>query len=479
MQFTTPAFFAFLLFFFVFWKFVSKRVQLRLVFLVIASLVFYSWADWRYIFLIAVIGAIGFCGGEIVAKDGAGRKKALIVSIIACLFFLLFFRYSLYFLGILLKILVRIDKDIFLVRFLEDITPLFIEIKQKSPLGISFFTLQTIGYLADVYLHRIPPARNIMHFLSFTFLFPKLFAGPIERGKDLLPQLVKENIQTSAQDRWDGTKLIIAGYFMKVVIADNLAPYVNYAFDAPTVEGGTVYWWLIVTAFALQLYMDFSGYSIIARGLGKWMGFDLVVNFNHPYMAVSLGDFWSRWHISLSSWLRDYIFFPLSRSRFGKGKQHLNNLITMIVSGIWHGAGINFIFWGVLHAAYTSLERVTKWPARLSASWPGRVLSWALVTFQVWVGWVFFRAATVQRGLEILKKMFTVSDPFVVSKNQALLLVLGIGLLTEIFSLIGFKRLDSKFGIVSRVFELVLFAVMLAMALFFRGEGNQFIYFQF
>lgn len=479
MQFTSPAFFAFLILFFVFWKFIYKKVQLRLVFLVIASLVFYGWADWRYIFLIIAIGAVGFWGGIVVAGNSSRKKTVLVLSIIACLLFLFFFRYSLYFLGILLKILVRIDKDFILIPFLEDITPLFIEIKQKSPLGISFFTLQTIGYLVDVFNQRIPPARNIFHFFSFTFLFPKLLAGPIERGKDLLPQLVKEDIKTTAQERWEGTKLIIAGYFMKVVIADNLAAYVNYAFDAPTVEGGAVYWWIVVTAFALQLYMDFNGYSTIARGLGKWMGFELQVNFNHPYAAISLGDFWSRWHISLSSWLRDYIFFPLNRSKMGRGRQHLNNLITMIASGIWHGAGLNFIFWGVLHAGYTSLERITKWPARLSDSKIGRGLSWMFVILQVWIAWVFFRAATVQRGVEIIKRMFSTSGNFIITENHALLLVTGMGLLTESLSLVGIKRLESISKTASWFIELVLFAAMLAIALFFRGEGNQFIYFQF
>lgn len=479
MQFTTPIFFIFIPIFFVLWRFIQKNVNFRLVFLVFASLIFYGWADWRYIFLIIAIGTVGFWGGNVVAGKSPRKKTVLVISIIACLLFLIFFRYSLYLLGVLLKVLVRIDQDFFLIHFLEEITPLFIEIKQKSPLGISFFTLQTIGYLVDVFYKRIPPARNIFHFFSFTFLFPKLLAGPIERGKDLLPQLIKEDIKTTAQERWEGTKFIIAGYFMKVVIADNLAPYVNYAFDAPTVEGGTVYWWLIVTAFALQLYMDFSGYSMIARGLSKWMGFELQANFNHPYAAISLGDFWSRWHISLSSWLRDYIFFPLSRSKVGRGRQHLNNLITMIASGIWHGAGLNFIFWGVLHASYTSLERITKWPARLNDSKFGRVLSWILVILQVWIGWVFFRAGTVPRGIEIIKRMFLPWGGFIISDNMALVLFTAIGVFTEAISMSKYERLESISKAAFVILEIMVFAAMIAIALFFRGEGNQFIYFQF
>ncbi len=479
MQFTSPVFFIFIFAFFILWKFFRQNVKLRLIFLVAASFVFYGWTDWRYLLVAVAIGAIGFWGGILINKNEPRKRTILIFSIIGCLVFLFLFRYSHYFLGVLLKILTLFDPDIFLIQVLKDIAPIFSGLTQHSPLGVSFYTLQTISYLVDVYYQRIQPASGISHYFSYIFMFPKLLAGPIERGKNLLPQLIKENISTTEQQRWEGTKLIVAGYFMKVAIADNLAPFVNYAFDSPILEGGTLYWWIMVTAFAFQLYMDFAGYSSIARGLGKWMGFDLINNFNHPYISTSLGEFWNRWHISLSSWLRDYIFFPLNRSRFGKGKQHLNNLITMLASGLWHGAGLNFIFWGVLHAFYTSLERITQWPVKLKSSLPGRWLSGGLVLLQVWIGWVFFRSPSLQRGFEIIRIMFTGQGGFDWGGNSALLLVVGLGIFGELFSLIQFYRIEKGSKIFYTILELFFFALLIVISLFFRGEGNQFIYFQF
>jgi alginate O-acetyltransferase complex protein AlgI len=188
-------------------------------------------------------------------------------------------------------------------------------------------------------------------------MFPQLVAGPIVRARTLLPQLLKPR-ETTELERWHGTKLIAFGFFKKVLLADNIAPMVNSAFNNVHQSGSSVYWWVVIIGFAIQIYCDFSGYSDIARGLAKWMGFHFKMNFNHPYRSLSMREFWQRWHISLSTWFRDYVYIPLGGNRKGKFRSHVNLWITMILSGFWHGASFNFIIWGALHAFYSSFEKV-------------------------------------------------------------------------------------------------------------------------
>jgi alginate O-acetyltransferase complex protein AlgI len=318
-----------------------------------------------------------------------------------------------------------------------------------------------------------------VHYRAFLAMFPKLLSGPIERGKHLLPQLSREHVSPNERQRWEGTKLIVYGYFLKVVIADNLAPLVDLAFGAPLVRAQSLYWWVVVTAFAFQLYCDFSGYSAIAVGLGKWMGFDLTVNFKHPYTAASLTDFWARWHISLSTWLRDYIFFPLNRSRWGRGHPHLNLWITMLVSGLWHGAGWQFIAWGGLHGLFTSLERLTQWPDRLKRLRGGYWISLVVVWLEVWTAWVFFRAASVSQGLQILKAMFSFNGGWDVRIDTLYIFFLALGFGRE--AVFGLRlALPARLPAVMRSgLEVVFVSLLIAAAIFLRGPGSQFIYFQF
>ncbi|MGN6648286.1 MAG: MBOAT family O-acyltransferase, partial [Cytophaga sp.] len=242
-------------------------------------------------------------------------------------------------------------------------------------------------------------------------------------------------------------------------------------------------WWTIMLGFSLQILFDFAGYSLIARGLGKLMGYHFTINFNHPYLSVSLKEFWERWHISLSTWFRDYVYIPLGGSRKGKFKGHVNMWITMIVSGIWHGASFNFIIWGGIHAGMLSLERITRWPKKLAHTAVLRFFSWFLVGLQVMIAWVFFRAENLPQAIAVLKNMFVWSGAsysinFINQFNNSIIFIF-IGILYELIYLLMLKiKTLGQFMKISIV-EALLYALLLLFCIFFRGPESEFIYFQF
>ncbi|MDY0092633.1 MAG: MBOAT family O-acyltransferase [Candidatus Vecturithrix sp.] len=345
------------------------------------------------------------------------------------------------------------------------------------PVGISFYTFQSMSYTIDIYREQLQPTTNVFHFFAYLSLFPQLVAGPIIRASDLLPQLTQVH-KPDEEERWEGLKLIAHGFFKKVVIADNLAPSVNYAFGNPIQSTSSLYWWIAVTGFAFQIYCDFSGYSDIARGLAKWMGYDFMLNFDHPYISTSLREFWSRWHISLSTWFRDYVYIPLGGSRKGTFHTYLNMFITMTVSGLWHGAAWNFVIWGFLHALLVNLERLTQWPSRLKNVPGGRWIATGIVLFEVWVTWVFFRARTFAQALYIIKTMFSFSGGLEYHFSALGLGLLLIAILRELYF---YLRLDQKILIpfAYEYSEVLSQSVLLVACIYLRGPGSAFIYFQF
>lgn len=272
--------------------------------------------------------------------------------------------------------------------------------------------------------------------------------------------------------------MISHGYFKKVVLADNFAPIVNQAFANPQLNSSGIYWWMVMILFAAQIYCDFSGYSDIARGLFKAMGYDIPLNFNHPYTSSSLREFWQRWHISLSTWFRDYVYIPLGGSRLSQLKTYRNLWVSFLLSGFWHGAAWHFVIWGGLHALYLSVERWTKWPLRLEKFPLGKTVCLILTLFQVTVAWVFFRAVDFSQGLRILNTMFTdFSWSGGISKFTLFLLLVLI--LREAFIYVSSQRkLELAFLYRKPVQELTL-ALLLTVAVYWRGPGNVFIYFQF
>jgi alginate O-acetyltransferase complex protein AlgI len=457
--------------FFAGWPLLRRRRNSRWAYLVAASFFFYGWWDWRFLFLIVGSGLIDYFAALGMLRWPRRRKLLLVASVVGNVGSLATFKYLDFFLG-------NVNGALRLLG-IEAPAPLPHMI---LPVGISFYTFQSMSYTIDVYRGRMRPTRNPLHFFAYLAMFPQLVAGPIVRAAHLLPQL-EQAPATDEPARWDGLRLIVYGYFKKAVIADSLARYVNAAFAAAEPVPSCSYWWLIMVLFAFQIYCDFSGYSDIARGLARWMGYDFPRNFDHPYVATSFREFWARWHISLSSWFRDYVYIPLGGSRRGALRAHLNLWITMLVSGLWHGAAWTFAAWGAVHAAYLSLERVTQWPRRLRALPGGRHVAAAIVFVLVVLGWVFFRAQSFGQAWAILQRMFDFAhlEPRVIATNvhvRALILVALAGL-RQVYVHLGLgeaKWANRRWAAAGRI---VVLAVLLVACIFLRGKGSAFIYFQF
>ena len=359
----------------------DRRVQNRM--LLVASYVFYGWWDWRFLSLIAVSTAVDYALGIAMSEseDPGKRRRLVWTSVAVNLGILGFFKYFDFFAESAITALnaVGMDADPLTLRII-------------LPVGISFYTFQTLSYTIDIYRRRLEPTRDFLDFALFVAFFPQLVAGPIERASSLLPQIAKPRRVDWGQIN-AGVHLIIWGFFKKIVIADNAAITANEIFNNIERYQGAD---LIVgaLAFTLQIYGDFSGYSDIARGLAKLMGFDLMVNFKLPYFARSPSDFWRRWHVSLSSWLRDYLYISLGGNRGGAVNTYRNLCITMLLGGLWHGASWNFVLWGAFHGAILVLYRVT--PVLRDEPDPeSGWLAWAwrvpvMFVFTVF-GWVLFR----------------------------------------------------------------------------------------
>ena len=308
------------------------------VLLLVSSYFFYGWWDWRFLTLIFLSTVIDYIAGGIIYSAGPNqrrRKAAVVVSMTSNLVILGFFKYFNFFADNLSAVLQYAGLPAF-TRHLNIILPV----------GISFYTFQAMSYALDIYRGHLKPARSFLNFATFVAYFPQLVAGPIERASNLLPQIENPRTITRAGIE-SGAWLIFWGLFKKCVIADNLAVLVDGVFGATGATGATSL--LALYAFAFQILCDFSGYSDIARGLARWMGVELMLNFNNPYAALNPKDFWSRWHISLSSWLRDYLYIPLGGNRKGRRRTYINLALTMLLGGLWHGAAWTFVTWGAFH----------------------------------------------------------------------------------------------------------------------------------
>ena len=368
------------------------------------------------------------------------------------------------------------------------------------PIGISFYTFQSMSYTIDVYRGELKPTKNILHFFTYLTLFPQLVAGPIERASNLLPQIVQMPKSLTEEERFRALCLIIWGYFKKMVIADNLAYVVDSAFDYPIINSSSLWWWVIVLGFAFQIYCDFSGYTDIARGLARWMGLHLMKNFNTPYFSTDIREFWSRWHISLSSWFRDYVYIPLGGNRNGTWRTYRNLWITLGLSGLWHGAAWTFICWGLCHALFSSIERLFGICATLKKKGCfGMMIAWMLTSVQILVAWVFFRSRSLSQALEVLKTMFSLNltggVPFGEFFRWSFTGVVGISIrriyftlfvcwclwLAEACWLLCKKKNLNLVGKmrISPLAQAVFMGIFLFLCVFLRSPGKQFIYFQF
>ncbi|MCD4698413.1 MAG: MBOAT family protein [Bacteroidales bacterium] len=451
-----------------------QKNNFRWSYFIIASFIFYGWWDWRFLFLIIGSGLIDFFSGRLIYKYPRKGIFFLILSLIGNIGSLAAFKYSLF----LSKNTELLLNNLGIEANIQGQIPEFMYI---LPVGISFYTFQSMSYTIDIYRGRLKPTRNVLHFFTYLSMFPQLVAGPIVRAKELLPQIIKVK-KVSKQENWNGFHLILVGYFKKVVLADNIAPLVNYAFSDANTSDSTLYWWVVMLGFAFQIYFDFSGYSDIARGIAKWMGIHFKMNFNHPYISTSLREFWTRWHISLSTWFRDYAYIPMGGSKKGKLRSHLNIWVTMVVSGLWHGASWTFIVWGALHAFYLSLERLIKPNRVLNKIKAGRWIAATLVMIQVLIAWVFFRAETFEQAFSVIKNMLWINTSVnfneIDSFNTGLFYII-IGVLIELYFFLGLKRKKIFTKKIQQKIQIIQFIILIIAIVFLRGEGAQFIYFQF
>lgn len=339
------------------------------------------------------------------------------------------------------------------------------------PMGISFFTFQSMSYTIDYYRGEIKAEPSFVRFATFVSLFPQLVAGPIERASALLPQL-QSTPKVRLEDFTDGLSLFVVGLFKKVALANYLAVYVDQVYADPT-RGSSLSLCLATFAFAWQIYFDFSGYTDMARGVARAMGFRLMLNFNHPYLASSIRDFWGRWHISLSTWFRDYVYIPLGGSRNGKTRMYLCLIATFLISGFWHGAAWHYVVWGLLHGLAVALMR----PVESTEVWKKvpKIAKQLLVFLFVCLTWVYFRAESVAEANTIIAKIFrfTYSDP-----KFPILMGLLIGS-------IWIYQFCAENSAARRLLELgpVKVAIVLAMLIYLTiapgSEAKPFIYFQF
>jgi alginate O-acetyltransferase complex protein AlgI len=447
-------------------------------FLVIASCFFYASWDWRFLFPLLFSTSIDyFCAARInalIERDAPQqmRKKYLYISLITNLGLLGVFKYFNFFVDSFhdLFMLFGIDLPSHTLRVI-------------LPIGISFYTFQALSYTIDVYRGKLHATRSFWDFLLAVLFFPHLVAGPIQRASNLIAQVISPRKTTRLQVI-DGLNLILWGYFKKVYIADGLAPIVNQIFNAPAASGGET---LVATcAFAFQIYCDFSGYTDIARGIAKLLGFEFMLNFNLPYFATNPPDFWQRWHISLSSWLRDYLYIPLGGNREGVGKTYLNLMLTMILGGLWHGAAWNFVLWGFFHGSLLVLHRLVSPSLNAvgkffgdSGHVPWLCIRIAAMFIFTCYGWLLFRATSF---VQIRDMTFALRSPFENLPIEALKSVLILCAPLFLVQILQFNTNRLEFlrePWLPTWVKVVIYAALIYSVLFLGATPQSFVYFQF
>jgi alginate O-acetyltransferase complex protein AlgI len=467
--------------FIIYWFITNRSLRLQNLTILTASYFFYGWWDWRFLSLIIFSTVVDFMVGQGLMKtdDRMTRKMWLWLSIIVNLGLLGVFKYYNFFLDSLYNAAPGLQAVMG-----------FNTLSIILPVGISFYTFQTLSYTIDIYKRKLEPTNDFIAFAAYVAFFPQLVAGPIERATNLLPQFKKERVfnYTAAVD---GMRQILWGLFKKIVIADNSAVFANEIFANSESYSGSV---LLFGAlfFAIQIYGDFSGYSDIAIGTARLFGFNLMRNFAFPYFSRDIAEFWRRWHISLSTWFRDYLYIPLGGSRGGRGMQIRNIFVIFIVSGFWHGANWTFIAWGALHAIFfLPLLLTKKNRSHMDIAAKGKLLPslkelmGMAVTFTlVLLAWVFFRAEDLGHAFSYLGGMFS-SSLFTVPSFHDSVKALTALILISVFIIVEWLGREREYAIAGLDFRFkkpVRYAIYYAIVLVIfwaGGQGQQFIYFQF
>jgi alginate O-acetyltransferase complex protein AlgI len=411
MTFNSVTFFTFLvLVLTLYW---GARPKYRNLVLLASSYVFYGWWDWRFLGLLATTTIVGFVGGHLVHRSHNDRHRLVLLwtGVVINLGILATFKYAGFFADSFRSLArsIGFEADGFTLNVV-------------LPVGISFYTFQAMSYLFDIYRRRIDPTRNLVIFGTYVAYFPQLVAGPIERAQDLLPEITQTNRTfPRGAELNEAFRLILWGLFKKVVIADGVAVIVNDAFASPE-EWSWIALTAAVVGFSIQIYGDFSGYTDIARGVSKLLGISLLLNFAEPYLSRNITEFWRRWHISLSTWLRDYLYIPLGGNRGSTVATFRNLMLTMLLGGLWHGAAWTFVVWGGLHGVYLIAHRMARGGSVDTGPLRLRHLPSILATnLAVMIAWTFFRADSVHDAWSVLHRIVTLSEGSVSFADVALI----------------------------------------------------------
>ncbi|WP_299797910.1 MBOAT family O-acyltransferase [uncultured Maribacter sp.] len=472
--------------FILYWFVTNNNLRAQNLLILIASYIFYGWWDWRFLSLILFSSIIDYSIGMKLGSEEKPkiRKYLLWSSIFVNLGFLGFFKYYNFFLDNFIKAYSFFGSEI-------QISSLNIIL----PVGISFYTFQTLSYTIDIYKRKLEPTKDFIVFSAFVSFFPQLVAGPIERATNLLPQFYKKRKFNYTQ-AVDGMHQILWGLFKKIVIADNCALFANDIFNNYNDYSGST---LLIGGifFAFQIYGDFSGYSDIAIGTSRLFGFNLMQNFNFPYFSRDMAEFWRRWHISLSTWFRDYLYIPLGGSRGGTSMKIRNTFIIFIVSGFWHGANWTYVFWGLLNAIYfLPLMLLNKNRNNTNTVAEGKLLpnfreiSQITFTFFITVlAWIFFRSENITHAFLYLKKMFSASlihspykDLWTINTGNKIIYLtvfLTLFIITEWLQRNKNHALEFKNRNIPKIFYWVFYYVLIIACFIMNGVQQDFIYFQF
>ena len=447
--------------------------KIKNIWLLLISLVFYGWGEPVYISLMVFTIIVDYICGYFVDKYRDNRKKAktvLVISVIINLLILGFFKYYDFIVGSILNLIPGVN------------IPL---LGLGLPIGISFYTFQAMSYVIDVYRGDASVQKKITYFGAYVTLFPQLIAGPIVRYKDVDDQL---NERFESVDMFaSGIRTFTAGLAKKIVFANAIGEVWNYFRDIPTDERSVIAAWFGIICYSLQLYFDFSAYSDMAIGLGKMLGFTFLENFNYPYISKSITEFWRRWHMSLSTWFRDNVYFPLGGSRKGKFKTYRNLLVVWLLTGIWHGAYWNYILWGLYYGIILMLEKgfLLKWLEKIPAFFR-HLYTLIIVLF----GWLLFVFEDIGAGFEYIKNMFGIngaglliaSDAYEITRNLVFVAILCVActpLPKKLFYKLYFN--EGKFGTVYRYAVPVVATVFLTVSIAYLVDSsfNPFLYFRF
>lgn len=451
-----------------FWTLGRRNAQTQNWILLISSYIFYGWWDWRFLSLLAFSSSFDYFVGAALYKQQDKRKRKTLfwASVAVNLTLLGFFKYYNFFIDSFVSAFSFMGQDVHLGT-----------LKVVLPVGISFYTFQSMSYAFDIYRRELEPVKSIVPFMTFVAFFPHMVAGPIQRASFFLPQFLthkKFNYELAAK----GLKIMLFGFFMKVAIADRLSLYVDAVYGKVDMHTGWSH--LMATFFfAFEIYGDFAGYSLIAIGTAWLFGFHMSPNFNRPYFSGSFRTFWSRWHISLSTWFKDYLYIPLGGNRGTKLQRNANLFTTFLVSGLWHGANWTFVVWGALHGIYQIAERAIQ--DRIHFKLP-KALSILLVFALTCLAWVFFRATTVQDAFKIISTIFTHPGSHLYFGDIGIFAFSILGILSIVtieicmeyfpnISLLHHRRAPVRYATI-----VIMLAWIITLGVF---DGGQFIYFQF